>query len=133
MKIPEGYYPGKITGALVDKKDERLCFDCEIELPDGSTAKVTAKHPTKGQHKKIGREVIEHLGLAWPSALLKIEDLAPGIETEIRIKHNAGDSGAVFVNAYIATNPPLEPATPEQLNALVAKLEAEALDDEIGF
>ena len=136
--IPEGTYPGKITAAWLERNDMQqsddlmMAFDIELTALDGTTMDASPRHATTGKFGWSGKAVAKLLGLDWPGGLKTIESVV-GRAVEVKIKHNVSAKGTEYENAYIVTPPERKPATPDQVDAAVAKLEAEANDDDIPF
>ena len=134
----EGTYPATITAACLERNDQQqsddlvMSFDCTATLEDGVTAEGTARHMTTGKLDWSGKAVAKLLELDWPGGLKDIGSTV-GREVQVRIKHNTSQRGTEFENWYIVTPPSREPATPEQIDAGLAKLEAEANDDDVPF
>ena len=123
--IAEGYYDGEIVGAFAEMdyadKDLMMCFDIDL-LNEGAGESVTARHFTEGELGKIGQRVAESLELEWPGCL---RHMAPciGKKVRVRVKHKVS-AETTYVNAYIVTGKERKPASPEQVEMAIAKLEA---------
>ena len=125
--IAEGPYTGTIEKGWLEKTDSGdllMCFSIKIK---GENEIVTARHVTFGQYAGIGEKVAELLELDWPKGLRDIEKAA-GKTVPVKIKHKEY-SGETYVNAYIVVNRPAQPATPEQIEMAIAKMEAQQADD----
>ena len=130
---PIGTYPAKIVGAYLETDDDgslRMCFECDLTMPDCSIVTETARHPTSGEYGKIGKAVAQLLDIEWPDGLKTI-DLAIGKECFCKIKHKTSKhTGETFINCYIHTGRIPQPATPEQIDLALAKLKAAELSDD---
>jgi len=133
--IDEGYYTGTITAAWLERDDRNqsddliMCFELAI---DGQE-ETTARHATTGKNAWSGRGVAKLLDLKWPAGLREIETTI-GREVPVRIKHKTSErTGDTYCNAYIQALRESNPATPEQIEAGLAKLEAEDDDGDAPF
>jgi len=128
---PEGYYSGEIMTGWLEEGQSGLmmCFDINVELEDSTFVNVKASHFTEGEWGEIGQEVAAYLGLDWPNGLRDIATTA-GKRVRVRIKHKT-KGVEVYDNAYIVTpRKKANPATPEQIEAGLAKLEAQSGTDD---
>ena len=131
---PEGTYPGKIIAAWLERNDAQqsddlvMAFDCALTAPDGTELEASPRHATTGKYGWSGKAVAKLLELDWPGGLRNIGDTV-GREVQVKIKHNTSQRGTEYENAYIVTPPSREPATSEQIEAGLAKLEVEDADD----
>lgn len=135
MNPPGTYQDCEITEAWIEKQQDgsalSMCFRLNLPYPDGGSGEVVAQHATSGQFGWSGRAVADLLEVPWPGGLRKI-DAVVGRKVTVVVKHKES-GGKTYENAYIATGRRGQPATDDEIEAGVAKLEAEAGDDNIPF